>query len=185
MIGLLQSGTGIGRGMCLPILSKGLLDACDAARGREAGVRAERWAIVLKATSVATPFVEKPVGGRLPRADELRRAPAARPAIERRSWIERRDGWPALLEISGANTTRAEDGGAVATTGTGALNELAGVLTGLGSDPLEDAGCLPAWRALPARPLDADPPVDTLPDESPPGEEGSPCERVPCEERCA
>jgi hypothetical protein len=32
MIGLLQSGTGIGRGMCLPIASSGSFAVCVAAR---------------------------------------------------------------------------------------------------------------------------------------------------------
>jgi hypothetical protein len=52
MIGLLQSGTGIGRGMCLPITSSGLL-APRAAAGREPDTGALREDSTRAATGVA------------------------------------------------------------------------------------------------------------------------------------
>ncbi len=167
MIGLLQSGTGIGRGRYPPIVSKGLLDARDAARAREIGVGTERGAICVEAISVAPPFGRNPVIGWLPGADEPRRALAAPPA--RRGRVEPRAGCAVLVEILGVGTPLAEDAGA-APTETGALTEL-GAVGELGvlpadaaSDPPEAADCLSPRCDVPAR-LDSEPPTEDFSDD--------------------
>ena len=63
MIGLLQSGTGIGRGMSFPMTSKGLL---DAARGCKASVRTADGAICSETTSAAPPLESGPAARWLP-----------------------------------------------------------------------------------------------------------------------
>src|ERR1700680_4108187 len=102
-----------------------------------------------EATSTATPFRAKPVSGRLTRAAERRRALADEPE-ECRAWPEPGGGWPALVETRGASTTPAADGGAVAATDTGAVSELTGITTCLGTDPPDEARCSPPRSLLPA-----------------------------------
>ncbi len=183
MIGLLQSGTGIGRGTNPPSFARGLLDGRDAARGREIGVCIERVAICVEATSRAPPPGRAPVIGRPPRADEFRRARAP-PPPRRRTCAETRGGCTVLLEIRGAGRTLAEVAGVVP-PGTGAVTELAVLPAEAGSELAAAAGCPAPRCGVPAR-LDPDsPPEDfseePLPRECRPSFVPSPCE-VPSED---
>jgi hypothetical protein len=202
MIGLLQSGTGIGRGMCLPILSRGLLGACDAARRPNVAARTGCGVTCLAGRSAAPPLKPKPAAAGLRRADELRRLLLARPAAEPRGEVESRGGWPVLLEIlAGSAPPTGDEGtgvliGAGAFDGPGTLALVAlgplGVLGAAGGlapprafDELseiftrleaagEDACSLPARRLLAAAPPDTDTPLEDLLDELPVPDETSP-----------
>jgi hypothetical protein len=83
MIGLLQSGTGIGRGRFLPIVSSGLLAACSRIRGRECAARAARGRGWARGAEVTAPFAVNPATGRMTWPRGRRRARASREEVER------------------------------------------------------------------------------------------------------
>src|SRR5271170_6781700 len=100
MIGLLQSGTGIGRGICPPSFSRGLLEACAPARAGEAVVRTGRRAMSA-APRRAAPAAMPPASP-TPAAEDTVRVLAARPAPARRPPEEPPTGRPVLVRTRGA-----------------------------------------------------------------------------------
>jgi hypothetical protein len=171
MIGLLQSGTGIGRGMCPAIFSNGLLEARDVARGRGATVRAGRGETCLKPAGAMPPLEEEPVTGALPRAGDRRCAPVVRLRAERRGRVDARDGCPLPPKICGVEAL-AGDAGAGLTAEEAALVLLGVPVACSGRDTPGVAAALPALCATPwEAPLDAEPSVNGFPEDPSPRED--------------
>jgi hypothetical protein len=188
MIGLLQSGTGIGSGICPPRFARGLLDLCDAEPDRERGLRSDDEATCLKASAEAPAPAATPAAP--PRPDVAPLTFAA-PTPECAARLELRGGWTLLFKIVGAAaTTLGADGaaGASAAGATGgaeaaaepavpcdpvALDELAEVLPLFGEGPPEE----PLEDVLELEDLPEDLPGDVLeePPEEPPEEPGCLC----------
>jgi hypothetical protein len=148
MIGLLQSGTGIGRGICLPIVSRGLFEACAVAPGREPDLRTTPWEPRWEKPSVVAPYgatfaIEWLLGCRrcrFPRAEWR--------ACERCPPAEGGCGWRCVPpDVCSTAVTLRGDEGAAAEPGTGVVPELPEVLTVGADGPLESAEGPPAEDA--------------------------------------
>ncbi len=193
MIGLLQSGTGIGRGMWPPICASGFSGVCDT-DGCETGLRTVCWAPCPVATTVAPELAAGLVNWRLPRATALLRLPGAARTAERRARVERARGWAVPPRIRGADTAGADEeelpapADAGPLEGLAALEETEAIVAALGALA---ALALPEGLEGPVVPdelggLDSafDPPEEVFPDESPPRDRPpEPCPPEPSLER--
>jgi hypothetical protein len=181
MIGLLQSGTGIGRGMCTPMPSNGLLDPCVLAGVR---VAAGRIGAAVAAAAVAAPApgagAPRRVAPRPPAGAATRRV-----ALERARPPSRVKGWEALPASCGASATLGAGGAtaavaAVAAAPTPLAGAAAGAVFAVVPEPLppdaggspDDLWCLPCepppvpFPCPPRPPPGRLRPSDTLPAES-------------------
>ena len=137
MIGLLQSGTGIGRGICLPIVSRGLFEARAVAPERKPDTRATPGEPRREEPSAVAAFGAMAAIGRLLGCRRCLPLPAERRARGCCPAAEGGCGWRCTPFDVRSTAATLGGGGAVAAPGTGVVPGLPEALAVEGGGPPE------------------------------------------------
>jgi hypothetical protein len=143
MIGLLQLGTGIGRGICLPIVSRGLFEACVVVPVRDPDLRATPGELRREKPGVDPTYGERSAVGWLLGCRRYRPLLAKRWVCERCPLADDGCGWLcAPLPVPSTDATLRGDEAGATEPGTGVVPELPETLTVGADDPLESVESL-------------------------------------------